>query len=136
MRRRTLQAFYGVFGLAPAVLLLVPFCRFPFDHLMDVLMLAMPVCGIAGLALACCIPMPARGRAYWIVSGLLMCGIVSLAPVALLAVLSFGRRIEATVLNALLLAWGMAPLLVAFHFIFRAQDIRVTYGTGPLNETR
>lgn len=133
MRRWTLQAFYCVFGLAPAVLLLVPFCRFPFAHPMDALMLAMPVCGIAGLAMACCISMPARGHAYWIVSGLLMCGIVTLAPVALLAVLSFGRRIEATVLNALLLAWGMAPLLVAFHFIFRAQDIRVTHVPGLLN---
>ena len=131
-----LRALYVVFGLAPAVVMLVPFRRFQILHLVDALMLAMPVCGIAGLVMACSVRLPARGRVYWIASGLLMCGIVVLAPMVLVGVLSFGKRIDATFLNALWLAWMATPLLVAFHFIFRAQDIGVTYGAEPLNEAR
>jgi len=131
-----LRMLYVVFGLAPAMLMLVPFLRFRFADLTDIVMLAMPLCGIAGLAMACVVPLPSRGRAYWIASGLLMCGIVTLAPVALLGALSFGRRIEATIPNALWLVWCAMPILVAFHFIFRAQDIGETYGAEPRNEVR
>jgi len=136
MRHGMLRMLYVVFGLAPAVVLLVPFHRFPITNLVDALMLAMPVCGIAGLVMACSVRLPARGRVYWIVSGLLMCGVIALAPMVLVGLLSFGKRVEATVLNALWLAWVAAPLLVAFHFIFRAQDIGVTYGTEPRNDVR
>lgn len=131
-----LRALYVFLGIAPAVAVLMPFHRFPIINLVDVLMLAMPVFGIAGLVMACSVRLPARGRVYWITSGLLMCGVVALAPMMLLGLLSFGKRVEATALNALWLVWVAAPLLVAFHFIFRAQDIGVTYGAEPRNEVR
>jgi len=119
-----LRAAYVAFGFAPVAHLFWWLCRSGIDDWFDAAMLvAVAVC-LAGMAMACVVALPARGRSYWPVAVLLALSAVGFSLIALLGLMSFGGRINATFLNAMHLGWScVSPALIAFHFIFRAQDI-------------
>ncbi|WP_062357372.1 hypothetical protein [Pseudoxanthomonas mexicana] len=124
MKHRRLRAAYVVFGFAPVSYLFCWLCRRGVYDLFEAVVIVVAAFCLAGMALACVVPLPARGRTYWPVAALLALIAVGLSSMALLSLISFGRRIDATFLNAMHLGWScIAPALIAFHFIFRAQDI-------------
>ncbi|MBD9480980.1 hypothetical protein [Pseudoxanthomonas sp. PXM02] len=97
------------------------------DDWFEAIMLVEVAACLAGMATACVVQLPARARTYWPIAAVLGVSAICLSSMALLGVMAFGRRVDATFLNALHLVWSyVAPSLVAFHFILRAQEIGMT----------
>lgn len=129
MRHRGLRATYFVFGLAPVAHMLWWLCLRGIDDGFEAIMLFGVAICLAGMMTACVMPLPARAHVYWPTAAALGVSAICLSSVALLGVMAFGRRVDATLANALHLAWSyVAPALIAFHFILRAQDIGTTGG--------
>ena len=121
-----LRAVYVVFGFAPVAHMFWRLCQRGIADWFEAAMLTEVAACLAGMAMACVVPLPARGRSYWPVAALLALSAVGSSLMALLGLISFGRRIDATFLNAVHLGWScVAPTLIAFHFIFGAQDFGV-----------
>lgn len=129
MKHRGLRAAYVVFGAAPVAHLFWWLSRRGIEDWFEGIVLAATAACLAGMALACVVALPARGRTYWPIAALLALSAVGLSSMAFLGLMAFGRRIDATFLNALYLGWScVAPAVMAFHFILRAQDIGAVDG--------
>lgn len=129
MKHGGLRAAYFVFGVAPVSHMLWWLCRREINDWFEGIVLGAGVVCLSGMLTACVVPLPAKARIYWPVAAVLGTSAMCLSSMAALGGMAFGGRVEATLANALHLVWCyVAPSLVAFHFIFRAQEVGMAGG--------
>jgi hypothetical protein len=123
MNRIGRSIVYLLFGVAPAgfcTMLLAPFF---FSGPLRLLLL-IPLSGTCGLVIAMTTPFPAPPKRYWLMTGLLVCGLALVFPLGIATVYSMfshGINIREWRLVVLVFLAFICPSACALHAIWRGR---------------